>query len=421
MDHILAIHCPHWVRMGLAWCALALAIPDGTAAELGDGLRDWLIRNAATGIDIGVTARIAGQEFPSATIEEVDDNGVRLRASGLSVTVPWKAFDAESMYLLTSTLLKRMPAEVAMEALLLGARTSRRDDPLFRHSLDDLRKSSPADASQVDMIIDQVRLDNTAVKPAVPAHPTAQAKPKADPSPLAAQVPWELPGLMAMRSSKHKVFAHYFLPFPVSIDNLPPGSDYYARNYLIPEGEGGKFAARGGFIRERPLPRAPVSGSDWRLHDLIYEARLAHDAGLDGFVVDLLGSDDHDGSVRRLLDAAQAADPEFKVMLMPDMTSELRSKPDRLVPFVTEIGHHPACYRLADGRLVVAPFCANIFPVEWWRSRLQELEMGGLTVALVPLFQGWTTPAPLFAPISYGFSDRTCGRRTADSRKPPAA
>lgn len=399
----------------MAWCAMALAIPDCTATELGNGLRDWLIRNAATGIDIGVTARIAGQEFPSATIEEVDDRGVRLRASGLSATVPWKALDAESMYLLTSTLLKRMPAEVAVEALLLGARTSRRDDQLFRHSLEDLRQRSPADAHQVDVIIEQLRQAITAASPAVPTRPTAQAKPKSIANPLAAQVPWELPGLVAMRSSKHKVFAHYFLPFPVSLDNMPPGSDYYARNYLIPEGEGGKFAASGGLIRERPLPRAPVAGPDWRLHNLVYEARLARDAGLDGFVVDLLVADDHDGSVRRLLDAAQAVDPEFKIMLMPDMTSALRSKPDRLVPLVTEIGHHPACFRLADGRLVVAPFCADIFPMDWWRGRLQELESGGLPVALVPLFLGWTTPAPLFAPISYGFSEWG-GRTPIESR-----
>jgi hypothetical protein len=403
------------MRMGLLWGALACALPVSFAADIGDGLREWLITNAASGIDVGVTARIAGQEFPSATIQEVDASGVRLRASGLSATVPWKAFDAESMYLLTSTLLKRMPAGVAVEALLLGARTSRRDDPRFRQALDDLRQRSPADAHQVDVIIEQVRQSISAASAAAPARPVTQAKPKADPSPLANQVPWDLPGLSAMRPSKHKVFAHYFLPFPVSIDNLPPASDYYARNYLLPEGENGKFAARGGFLRERPLPRAPVAGADWRLHDLIYEAHLARDAGLDGFVVDLLGADDHEGSVRRLLDAAQAVDPDFRIMLMPDMTSELRAKPDRLVPLITEIGHHPACFRLADGRLVVAPYCANIFPVDWWRERLKQLESAGLPVALVPLFQGWTVPAPLFAPISYGFSEWG-GRTPIESR-----
>jgi hypothetical protein len=47
-----------------------------------------------------------------------------------------------------------------------------------------------------------------------------------------------------------KVFAHFFSPFPISIDNKAPDQDYYARNYLQPQGENGKFNKSGGYIRE---------------------------------------------------------------------------------------------------------------------------------------------------------------------------
>ena len=57
------------------------------------------------------------------------------------------------------------------------------------------------------------------------------------------------------------VFAHYFSPYPISIDNKARMSDYYARNYLQPSGEGGKFADVGGILRDRPMVRPPAAAT----------------------------------------------------------------------------------------------------------------------------------------------------------------
>lgn len=233
------------------------------------------------------------------------------------------------------------------------------------------------------------------------------------PHPLTGQVPWDLPPLETLRAAPHKVFAHYFIPFPVSIDNKPPAEDYYERGYLAVDGENRKHAAYGGYLRERPLPRPPIADPDWPRRDLEHEVRLARDAGLDGFVVDLLGTDDRDGRVRRVCEAARAVDPGFAIVLMPDMTAGLKAHPERLVPMLLEMGRMPSVLRLPDGRLVVSPYCAQIQPPAWWQERMRELEQAGMPIALLPLFQGgdWAS----YAPFSIGFADWGA-RNPVDSR-----
>ncbi len=59
------------------------------------------------------------------------------------------------------------------------------------------------------------------------------------------------------------VFAHYFVPYPLSIDNKTESTDYYTRNYLSPDGETRRVRIRGSVScatdRSRPecRPRRP--------------------------------------------------------------------------------------------------------------------------------------------------------------------
>lgn len=53
------------------------------------------------------------------------------------------------------------------------------------------------------------------------------------------------------------MFAHYFTPYPLSLDNASADGDYYTRNYLNPGGESGKHEKYGGLLRDRPLPTPP--------------------------------------------------------------------------------------------------------------------------------------------------------------------
>ncbi|MDP9435735.1 MAG: glycoside hydrolase family 71 protein [Actinomycetota bacterium] len=226
----------------------------------------------------------------------------------------------------------------------------------------------------------------------------------------AGTLPFDLP-VSALRRSPKKVFAHYFPPLPMSLDNASPARDYYARNYLDPDGEKGKHRAYGGHLRDRPMQRAPRSGSDWRLADMQDEVRQAVAGGLDGFAVDLLALRD-DPNVRlwenakTMLRAAETAAPGFQIMIMPDMTNRLAQKtPAVVAASIAELGRSDAAYRLADGRLVVAPFLAEARPPSWWAEFLDVMRDQHRTrVAFLPVFLNERKHAAAFQHLTWGMS-----------------
>ncbi|MEV7236240.1 glycoside hydrolase family 71 protein [Streptomyces sp. NPDC051020] len=216
-------------------------------------------------------------------------------------------------------------------------------------------------------------------------------------------LPFDLPAADVLRDGPHLVFAHYFPPYPLSLDNQPAEHDYYARNYLTPQGEQGKHAAYGGLLRDRPLP-VQRSGGDWQLANLEREVRTARDAGLDGFTVDILSlTGINRQRVDMLLRAAQRVDPGFRIVLMPDMTS-LHTDPHTLADQLARLAASPSAYRLADGRLVVSPFKAEAQDPAWWGQVVARLRDHGIGTALVPVFLDFRANAERFAPISHAFS-----------------
>ncbi|MEV7415290.1 glycoside hydrolase family 71 protein [Streptomyces sp. NPDC089919] len=235
-------------------------------------------------------------------------------------------------------------------------------------------------------------------RPGKPAHPGGSWKPTA-------ALPFDLPAPATLRRGGKLVFAHYFTPYPLSLDNRPAQVDYYTRNYLNPAGESGKHARYGGLLRDRPLPTAPKSG-DWEYANLQQEVRTARAAGLDGFTVDLLSlSGKNWERTNLLMRAAHSVDPDFHIMAMPDMTS-INPDPATLADALAKLAASPAAHRLGDGRLVVSPFKAEAKTPAWWSQVIDTLRSRhGIRTALVPLFLDYGAHSGEFAPISYGFSE----------------
>ncbi|MFF5701083.1 glycoside hydrolase family 71 protein [Streptomyces sp. NPDC012794] len=222
-------------------------------------------------------------------------------------------------------------------------------------------------------------------------------------------LPFDLPAPDALRSAaggRKLVFAHYFTPYPLSLDNASTEADYYTRHYLDPRGENGKHQRYGGLLRDRPLPVPPKDG-DWEYANLQQEVRTARNAGIDGFTLDLLSlSGKNWERAGLLMRAAHAVDPAFKVMLMPDMTSLDTDDPAVIAGALAALGGHPAAHRLDDGRLVVSPFKAEQKSADWWRRVLDQLRSRhGIRTAFVPLFLDFGPHHEAFAPISHGFSE----------------
>lgn len=218
--------------------------------------------------------------------------------------------------------------------------------------------------------------------------------------------PFDRPPLTQLHQTQRKVFIHYFSPFPISIGNKNPEVDYYTKQFLSPSGEGGKHSGSGGYFRQRPLPRMPRHETDWRLADMIDEVNTASRLGVDGFCYDMLAlQGSHWNALLRLMKAVNTVNNGFKIMLMPDMTSELKKKPEKLLPAILAIAHDPSLYRLPDGRLVIAPYMTSAQPPEYWRNLLDELKKKGIDAVLINLYQGWWNQIGKYADISWGFSD----------------
>ncbi len=233
------------------------------------------------------------------------------------------------------------------------------------------------------------------------------------PAPASTVLPY---AVAPVGSSDKKVLAHYFPPYPISLDDDEPREDYYNRNYLDPAGENGKYRSVGGLLRDRPLPRPPL-GDDYQLADATTEVRQASAAGIDGFTFNIM---DWTGPLWDraflLTEAAEREGDGFVVVPNLDLSS---NADDDSVEFIAdrlaEMLREPAAYRLPDGRHVLSSFKAEERPPAWWQSVVTRLdEAHGLEVALISvLLDASSENLKAYAPVSYALS--TWGVRTSTS------
>jgi hypothetical protein len=208
-------------------------------------------------------------------------------------------------------------------------------------------------------------------------------------------------------NSSKRIFAHYFSPFPASIDNAAPAKDYYNSNYLSVSGEGNKWQKQGGYLRQRPLGVTPSSSANWQQLNMEGEVRAAMARGITGFTFDSMSATDatdKSSALHLMLAAAQAVDSRFKIVVMPDLTA-LGNDMSSVVKIIASAAASPAAYKLSDGRLVVSAFDAAANPASWWQGALANLSSQGIQVAFVPTFLAWPSTPNSFAAFSYGYGD----------------
>ena len=165
---------------------------------------------------------------------------------------------------------------------------------------------------------------------------------------------FSMPDSSLLFKSPKKIFAHYFYPFPLSIGNKSADSDYYTTQYLNPNGEKGKNAALGGYLRQRPLPVGTNASADWQFQNVQAEVRMAIARGITGFAIDVMSAkevSDPNSHLNLLLKAAKAVDPRFKIVAMPDI-SALKADANAVAQIISAVASSDAALRLDDGRVV---------------------------------------------------------------------
>jgi hypothetical protein len=218
---------------------------------------------------------------------------------------------------------------------------------------------------------------------------------------VTAYLPFDLPS----GPTRRKVFAHYVPNFPISIDNMDGDNDYYQRQYLSPEGEGGIHASYGGLLRDRPLPRKHIDQPDWQIADFTTEIGQARSVGIDGFAIDVIKPRAQSDIVDNLLTAA-ARDANFDILITADVSGPLFDvSAEEFVADFSAYLASPAAYRLANGTPVLSAFAAERRPPEWWAAALGALAANLHTqIAFVPVFVKVSGNIAAYDSISYGFS-----------------
>jgi hypothetical protein len=190
------------------------------------------------------------------------------------------------------------------------------------------------------------------------------------------QTPWPFirPSDSVLFGSRRKVFAHWHW-FPISFDNKPAEQDYYAQ-MLSPDGMSGKYRSVGGYLRNRPLPRAPRAG-DWRLLDMIDDLAFASAIGIDAFQFNLEDISPKSPFVRNLnllLDGAVASKSATKVFPSLECASPLLNLPiETIAAALMPALEHPGVYRGEDGKVWLGAFYAEAWDVSRWASLLALL------------------------------------------------
>lgn len=236
-------------------------------------------------------------------------------------------------------------------------------------------------------------------------------------------LPFAQPSTAALRSSPKKAFAFYFPPFPLSVDNKDPASDFYADG-LDPRGDNGRYAAQGGYVRDRPLARPIRPAADWKQSDFEVEIRQAIAIGLDGFIWEYNDTtpDKRFQQLPAMLAAAKAVDPGFRIMLSPDFIDAAGKQvttPETLVQAVSKVKDDPSLYRLDDGSIVLAPFFPEREPISFWTSVRDALAQRAVPTALVPIFLSSSAGMGAWNDAVHGYS--TWGERWASETPSYAA
>jgi len=231
-------------------------------------------------------------------------------------------------------------------------------------------------------------------------------------------LPFESPSRGALQGSPHTTFAHYFPPYPLALGDVPADNDAYNRVLLNPAGGHGQFRRIGGYLRDRPLPVGPWPSAYWRQINYAIEIMRAERIGLDAFECDLLrvapgrpfNAWDR---INMLMQTASEVAPEFHIVIQPD-SAALRALPaGRMAEAIATLARYPSAYRLADGRLLVAPFAPENMGPQYWQSVLADLGRRGIRTAFIPILLNWRRQAPAFAPLSYAMS--AWGERDVDT------
>jgi hypothetical protein len=222
-------------------------------------------------------------------------------------------------------------------------------------------------------------------------------------------LPFVMPSSDVFFASPKRVLAHYVELFEIQIDNVVASADYYETQWLQPSGEGNKYLAQGGFVRERPEAINPLQGTNFKLLNKQKDVSDAIARGVTGFNYDIQVMSDvlnPTGKFATMLNAAQAVDPRFWIVPMFDMSALAGMTQAQAVGIIANYADKtkwPSVARWWDGRLLFSAFNATQ-PLAYWQGIINALNQQGINVAFIPVLLGNPGTIGPLSPISLGLA-----------------
>lgn len=233
--------------------------------------------------------------------------------------------------------------------------------------------------------------------------------------PAASSTPW-LPVDLPAQITGKPVVEVYYPAMPVSLDNGNPPNHGWRTDYLDPDAKGATYLTPeqrafrqsiGGWVRDIPEERPPIAG-DWRLADARTEVAHARKRGTTAFLLNMMtlpGQHPWQPDVHRALVKAAAETPDFRVMLMLDMTSDVPASKAGAVAHVAELVKLGGCWTVG-GKLALSAFTAERQTPPWYADLFALIKNAtGLETWFLPTFQDTDANWRTFAPISAGWTD----------------
>lgn len=225
-------------------------------------------------------------------------------------------------------------------------------------------------------------------------HQHTATPPEPDPAPTAT-LPFNMLSTAELRASANKVWTHY-MPGMVAKKSNTATDTYWDEAWASPPvGATGTnlYGYAGGYARQQPLITTVRSGvasctlsgasasaldlfDGWQVKIMEDEVRQAIERGIDGFALLFQQSRGGDDPFQQfgpywMMKAAGNVDAGFKCVITPDMSTSVGklvntldvNDPANAVALAAEVAAlaaFPAAYRLADGRLVVSSYNADM-------------------------------------------------------------
>lgn len=206
-------------------------------------------------------------------------------------------------------------------------------------------------------------------------------------------------------STSRLVIAHYFPPFPISIDGQPAANDHWNKHYLVRSGENGKFFANGGLVRQRPLPSPAIGDPFWRQIDTAIDVERAKRVGIDGFGVDIteIGGGRSWEQAIEVCDAAASSGafffiPELDVGILATKTVSDFSE------VLSAFSRCPAVFKTPQGKMLVIPYAAENKSAQFWSDLVLDLKKKNIEIEIVPNLLQPIKFIPPFKDIASGFT-----------------